>query len=650
MNAFNIDRLLADPSGQIYAASAALLSRFSDKQTARVIESLIGRAPSYLGHAVSGAWTGTQSVSGAIAYFGEAVNRGREQGRRNAIRALMQSYTLTRAVVALSEQEKSLIRGMAALLGDSRLSQANFDAFLADIAWGGGQTTISAPGTVASHPQEAVARQILTQVLQQLLPPYAQVLASTAKRLADERGNGRASGAAIARLLSPGGAWGQAEGATFSHSPTPASLVIGYEDGRPVYFSGNESLITIAGPGTGKSQAQVIRNLLTYPGSAFVLDVKGELWAATAARRQARFGPVYRFAPTDPYGETHAYNPFDFVSRDPAQAAVDCELIAAQIIPPNTESKDPFWDNRGRDFLWTFAVMTALAEPPERRNLATVMERLAIPVNFLDGTRDAAYLASPTPAVIAQLKALAEEHRIPALAQNAVAVESGLNDRTDGVFDAARRHLTIFSRSHALRAAMSRSDWSPLTLRQRPGATVYLCLSGDDIDTYTPIVRLILQQHANILLKTPPTPGAPPVTFFLDEFPQLGRMESVQRLIDVGRGAALRLWLFAQYIGQLRDAYGRRADGLINACRVRCFMQPDNEAAEFLGPQLGHTAHLFSGERRPLAEPHALMGAAFADKIIVTARGHDPLQLHKCFAYEDMARLMAPPPRLQSRR
>ncbi len=241
------------------------------------------------------------------------------------------------------------------------------------------------------------------------------------------------------------------------------------------------------------------------------------------------------------------------------------------------------------------------------------------------------------------LKRLAEHFHIPALAQNAVAIESGLNDRTDGVFDAARRHLTIFSRSRPLREAMSRSDWSPLDLRAQTGATVYLCLSGDDIDTYMPIVRLILQQHANLLLRTPRAKAAPPITFFLDEFPQLGRMESIQRLLDVGRGAGLRLWLFAQYIGQLRDTYGRRADGLINACRVRSFMQPDNEAVEFLRPQLGTITHLFTGEKKPLAEAHDLMGSAFADSIIVTARGTDPLRLAKRYAYQDFAAPMARP-------
>jgi type IV secretion system protein VirD4 len=191
---------------------------------------------------------------------------------------------------------------------------------------------------------------------------------------------------------------------------------------------------------------------------------------------------------------------------------------------------------------------------------------------------------------------------------------------------------------------MSRSDWSPLDLRRQPGTTVYLCLSGDDIDTYMPIVRLILQQHATALLASPRQPGIPPITFFLDEFPQLGRMESIQRLLDVGRGAGLRLWLFAQYLGQLREAYDRRADGLIQACRVRSFMQPDNEAVELLRPQLGRVEHLFSGREKPLAEDYELMGHAYADKIIITARGHAPVLLGKRYAWQEMADEMSKTP------
>ena len=122
-------------------------------------------------------------------------------------------------------------------------------------------------------------------------------------------------------------------------------------------------------------------------------------------------------------------------------------------------------------------------------------------------------------------------------------------------------------------------------------------------------------------------------------------MTALNDILDVGRGAGLRLWLFAQYLGQVRAIYGKRANGLINACQVRCFLQPDNEAAEFIAPALGKTRALFKGDERPLAEPHDLMGRAYSDRIITLARGEHPTVLTKLLAHQHYGpwmRLKAP--------
>ena len=49
----------------------------------------------------------------------------------------------------------------------------------------------------------------------------------------------------------------------------------------------------------GKTTGFVIPNLLTYQGSAVVLDVKGENFEATSRHRVAQGDKVFRFAPTD---------------------------------------------------------------------------------------------------------------------------------------------------------------------------------------------------------------------------------------------------------------------------------------------------------------------------------------------------------------
>jgi type IV secretion system protein VirD4 len=71
-------------------------------------------------------------------------------------------------------------------------------------------------------------------------------------------------------------------------------------DGTMLEFSGPESLITIAPPRTGKTQCHVLPNMLTWPGPAVVLDIKGEIYDQTHRWREANVGPVHRFSPLDP--------------------------------------------------------------------------------------------------------------------------------------------------------------------------------------------------------------------------------------------------------------------------------------------------------------------------------------------------------------
>ena len=96
-------------------------------------------------------------------------------------------------------------------------------------------------------------------------------------------------------------------GQVLSFQPSAAALIVGHDEdsGRPIYFAGNQSLFSIGAPGVGKTECQVLPNLLSYRGSALVLDVKGELWDKTSAWRQANVGPVLSLG-ADRSFRTHA--------------------------------------------------------------------------------------------------------------------------------------------------------------------------------------------------------------------------------------------------------------------------------------------------------------------------------------------------------
>ena len=634
----DVSALLDNPAATLAITSSDLLAHVEAARITAYLKTFLGPKPSLLGQVFKEAISYGSSVpdmlSRQVDFHGQ---RWKHDSARRHIESAMRSFLVQRAVIAMSDQEKELMRAMAALHAERGISQQDWSRFVALMTWAEGTATVSPPASIAAHKHAPLAREALMRFSKDAFPSHNRFLEESANVLAAHSASGTTAARSLAAFLFKGSRWLQpadlATSAVYRSARTSAALLIGYaENDRPVYFDGNESLFTIAPPGTGKTQGQVIPNLLEYPGSVFVLDVKGELWAATAERRRA-FGDVYRFAPTDAAGMSHRYNPLDFISGEPQQAALDCQVLAEQLVTEKTNLKDPYWEGRARDLIWAFAMLVALT-PGMQRDLAKLSDLFSFRSNFED--REDEFHGSETDELIRALKQLGESTGIPDLKNAAASIESGLGSgqRLESVLDTARRFLATFARSQTLRTAMSASDWHPLQLRSRPGTSVYLCLKPGDLRAFAPIVRVIFQQHVNLLTRQfTARPDEPPITFFLDEMPQLGYLASLSDMIDVGRGAGLRLWMFAQFLGQVREAYGQRADGLINACRIRCFMQPDNDAASFISPALGRTRNFFTGKEQNLAEPHDLMGRPYSDKVITLARGDYPALLDRKMHY-----------------
>ena len=125
-------------------------------------------------------------------------------------------------------------------------------------------------------------------------------------------------------------------------------LYIGlFQDGSLLSYSGDGSMVTIAPPGSGKTQCNVFPNLLTWGGPAVVLDISGDIYEHTAAWRAANVGPVYKFNPLDPE-DSHKYNPLTFVREQPDYIWEDSRLLAEMMIVPSGAA-DPFWENEAQN-------------------------------------------------------------------------------------------------------------------------------------------------------------------------------------------------------------------------------------------------------------------------------------------------------------
>ena len=269
------------------------------------------------------------------------------------------SYTVSRSIATMTNREREHLRIVDLLLS---VSDGGFDqlwAARAALVWADGRANLehwSAGPRVTWHHVDRPIDQFLKSnvmsvdqvvswvqqtvayydALPNLPPAYRQVI-DEAKAMVSPAGSGA--------WLRPD----QLAGTAFDDLG-PHQLHLGsFPDGAALTYSGDGSIMTIAPPGAGKTQCNVIPNLLTWQGPAVVLDISGDIYEHTAAWRAANVGPVYRFSPLEPEN-SHGYNPLTFVRSNPDYIWEDARLLAEMMIVPSSTT-DPFWENEARTVL-----------------------------------------------------------------------------------------------------------------------------------------------------------------------------------------------------------------------------------------------------------------------------------------------------------
>lgn len=395
-------------------------------------------------------------------------------------------------------------------------------------------------------------------------------------------------------------------------NPKGQALILGGSqapDGGLMGYAGEGHLITIAPSRSGKSQCHVIPNLLTWDGPAVVLDVKNELFAATSGWRAANVGPVFKFSPLTP-DATHRYNPVTEVAREPDHIWEDSRFLADMLIVPSG-GKDQFWDNKARDMVTAAIAYVVYHHEPNERSIDRVLGAINPGgwERFIAGLA-AADDVTPMTRAAETLGQMNEQMR-------------------DNVRQTALASLSTWEGGRITRATAV-SDWRPEDLRNGTNPTVYICLRPNELDTYISMLRVVIAQHIRKLTGELPSRDIKPILFVLDELPRLRTMKPVEEALEIGAQYGLKLWMFAQTMSQMENAY-ERADGMVGGCAVRCFMNPGMQdgLAQKLSDQLGFRDSVLDGSRQKVVEPTVLAGPEFKDRIIVMASSATPGVLTK---------------------
>ncbi|TPL14820.1 type IV secretory system conjugative DNA transfer family protein [Mesorhizobium sp. B2-4-9] len=536
-------------------------------------------------------------------------------------------YRIRRSVASMPHREREAARMLYLMMSQQHITAREFDRLRFALIWADGKGEIvnqkwqvNDISAVRQH-NLGSAPDILAHKAKQmgiaLESAVSQIFSSLdAAKLRQPNSKGIAD---IANRVSSGNVWQQAAeltGTTLTTASDVSNLLLGVakDTNKAVFYGGEGSLVTVAPPGSGKTQCHVITNLLLWTGPAIVLDVTGDLWRTTSLERQ-KLGPVFRLNAVDA-SNSHKYNPIDCVRTDPDFVWEDAKLIADMLVLRESKT-EPFFENRARDIITAVIAYLVTCVEPERRNFDTLL-------NVLSGLNWQSFINGSI-----------EQQSVPSLERVAASL-SEMEERTrSNVLQTALTSVDAWEGGQVRKVTRS-SDWHPSVLRAK-NATIYICLSSTTLKAYAGLARLIIGQHIKVLLESATDRNSPWVQFFLDELPQLRAMEPIRQALDVGRNKRLRLWMFTQYVAQLEDAYGKDvARGMIGACGLRAYMNPSlsDGTAEKLSEELGKTDSVVDQSRRNVAEPHELAGSDYKDDIIVFVAGHKPMRLKKVHSYE----------------
>ena len=311
-------------------------------------------------------------------------------------------------------------------------------------------------------------------------------------------------------------------------------MVLGIDDAGYFISGSCQHALLFAPTGSGKGVGFVIPNCLFWEESIVVHDVKLENYNLTSGWRTKVGHSCYLWAPADPDGHTHCYNPMDWISPKPGQMVDDVQKMANLILP-----KQDFWENEART-LFTGVVLYLLAVPERMKSFGEVVRVIR--------SDDVSYnLAVALDTVGKQMH--------PVAYMNLAAFLQKADKERSGVVSTLSSGLELWA-NPLIDTATATSDFNVQDLKKKK-MSVFVGVTPDNIKRLEKLMQVFYQQSIDFMTRKIPDPKEEPykVLFLMDEFPTVGKMPAFLAGIAFFRGYNVRLFLVVQDTQQLKGTY-----------------------------------------------------------------------------------------------
>lgn len=456
--------------------------------------------------------------------------------------------------------------------------------------------------------------------------------------------------------------------------------------------NGPEHILVFAPTRSGKGVGLIIPTLLAWPGSAIILDIKGENWSLSSGYRQSTGQKTIRFDPSDNSGASASFNPLEEIRLDSLLAISDVQNIAAMLVDPTGKGMDDHWSKTAWAMLGGALLHCCIMIRHGQKRTANLYD---LSVMLADESRSIEELFKEM-VDTDHKKLLAEifpnnadqeygEKSHVFIASSAREMLNKAPNESSGVVSTAISNLALY-RDPIVAKNTSRCDFRIDNLMNHScPVSLYLVLSPAEIDRMKPLIRLMLDLFVRrICAKMEFDGGQTKASYkhrlllMLDEFSSLGKIAIIEKALAFMAGYGVKSYIIVQDITQLQSCYGKENSIMAN-CHVRVAYAPNTiETAKTLSAMSGQTTVIhekvsLSGSRtgflknasvnmtetaRPLLTPDETLRlpgptkdaqgriVAPGDMLIFTA-GHNPIYGRQILFFIDptfSARSKLPPP------
>lgn len=374
-------------------------------------------------------------------------------------------------------------------------------------------------------------------------------------------------------------------------------IILGRYKNRYLVLPGQTGVILAAPPRSGKGVSCVVPNLLNWPGSVLVLDIKKENWALTAGYRSL-FSEVYLFDPFSADGRTARWNPFTYVSENPHLRIDDVQRIATMLCQ-EAPGADPFWVKSARSLFVGIALYLFERRDYERKYNADPVHHdpmPVVPVTVGEVLRQA--MASDEEGFSKHWKRIIEGWAAigKPLSPQCVSLIMDVVDLATQTASSVRKTFTSqldLWLNPLLDMATAESDFDLRDLRKKKIA-VYLGIKPRDFERLQVVMNVFFQQA--IGEQTAELPESNPLLkhqllVVLDEFTAVGRLPVLLTSIAFVPGYNVRPLMVIQTPSQLDEVYGQNGRKImLKTLAARIIFPPnDMEDARNVSEELGYT-------------------------------------------------------------